>query len=162
RRCDKGRRPDPRARSRQDRGARHARRADRERRRVQRPLPHADRYRIRHPGGGLMAVATPRRSGLEAEAVLRKAYAVRLMRRLATYIRPHVALLGAWVVFMLLGIGLELAQPMVVIYALEHHILRKPPNIDALPFDALLYIGLVIGQGIAGFFDQWFLQLAGQ
>src|SRR5262249_51933091 len=49
---------------------------------------------------------------------------------------------------------------VVVMYSLQHHILGG--DIDALPFDAGLYIGLVIAQGVAGFFDQWFLQLAGQ
>jgi len=108
-----------------------------------------------------MATATVRRkSGLEAEQVLGKAYDVRLIKRIAKYVRPHRAMLGAWVLFMLLGIGLELAQPAMFVYALNHHI--REPHIDMLAWDALAYMGLVIGQGIAGFFDQWFLQLAGQ
>jgi ATP-binding cassette subfamily B protein len=69
-------------------------------------------------------------------------------------------LLGAWVVFMLAGIACELAQPAMFVYALNNHILKD--HIDKLPLDALAYIGLVLAQGIAGFFDQWFLQLAGQ
>jgi ATP-binding cassette, subfamily B, multidrug efflux pump len=108
-----------------------------------------------------MATATaPRKSGLEAEQVLGKAYDVRLIKRIAKYVRPHRALLGAWVVFMLAGIACELAQPAMFVYALNNHILKD--HIDKLPLDALAYIGLVLAQGIAGFFDQWFLQLAGQ
>jgi len=102
----------------------------------------------------------PRRSGIEAEAVLGKAYDLRLIRRIATYVRPHTALLGAWVIFMLLGIGFELAQPAVLMYALEHHILGG--QIDQLPLDAIGYFGLVVAQGVASFCEQWFLQLAGQ
>ena len=108
-----------------------------------------------------MATATvPRKSGVEAEAVLGKAYDVRLIKRIAMYVRPHRAMIAAWVVFMLLGIAFELAQPAMFVYALNNHILS--PHIEMLPWDALAYIGLVLAQGIAGFFDQWFLQLAGQ
>ena len=108
-----------------------------------------------------MATATaPRKSGLEAEQVLGKAYDLRLIKRIAKYVRPHRALLAAWVLFMLAGIACELAQPAMFVYALNNHILKD--HIDKLPLDALAYIGLVLAQGIAGFFDQWFLQLAGQ
>ncbi|HEY0251307.1 MAG TPA: ABC transporter transmembrane domain-containing protein, partial [Kofleriaceae bacterium] len=107
-----------------------------------------------------MAVATPARTGIEAEAVLGKAYDVRLIKRIAKYVQPHRAMLAAWVVFMLTGIACELAQPAMFVYALNHHILD--PHIDMLPWDALLYIGLVLAQGASGFADQWFLQLAGQ
>ncbi|MEO6773964.1 MAG: ABC transporter ATP-binding protein [Kofleriaceae bacterium] len=108
-----------------------------------------------------MAVATaPGKSGMAAEAVLGKAYDIRLIKRIAKYVRPHRAMLGAWVVFMLAGIACELAQPAMFVYALDHHILKD--HLDKLPLDALAYIGLVLAQGIAGFFDQWALQLAGQ
>ena len=107
-----------------------------------------------------MAVAAPRRSGLEAEQVLGKAYDLRLIQRIARYVRPHTALLGAWVVFMLLGIAFNLAQPAMLMYVLEHHILGG--NIDMLPLDAAGYLGLVIGEGASSYCEQYFLQLAGQ
>jgi len=107
-----------------------------------------------------MAVAAPRRSGLEAEQVLGKAYDLRLIQRIARYVRPHGALLGAWVVFMLLGIAFDLAQPALLMYVLEHHILGG--NIDMLPVDAAGYLGLVVAQGVSSYFEQYFLQLAGQ
>jgi len=106
-----------------------------------------------------MAVAAPRRSGLEAEQVLGKAYDLRLIQRIARYVRPHGALLGAWVVFMLLGIAFDLAQPALLMYVLEHHILGG--NIDMLPVDAAGYLGLVVAQGVSSYFEQYFLQLAG-
>jgi ATP-binding cassette, subfamily B, multidrug efflux pump len=108
-----------------------------------------------------MATAeVPRRTGVEAEQVLGKAYDLRLMQRVAKYVRPHIALLGAWVIFMLAGIACDIAQPVVVMYALQHHILKF--DIAALPLDAGIYFGLVVGQASAAFFEQWFLQLAGQ
>ena len=108
----------------------------------------------------MATAAPPKRSGLEAEAVLGKAYDVRLIRRLATYVRPHAPLLAAWVVFMLITIAFELAQPYLFMYSLQHHILGG--NLDALPVDAALYVGLVLGQNLSSFCEQWFLQLAGQ
>jgi ATP-binding cassette subfamily B protein len=107
-----------------------------------------------------MAVAAPPRSGVEAEAVLGKAYDVRLIRRLSKYVRPHKALLGAWAVLMLTTIGFELAQPLLFMYSLQHHILTG--DTAALPYDALLFVGLVIAQNISSYFEQYVLQLAGQ
>jgi ATP-binding cassette, subfamily B, multidrug efflux pump len=109
-----------------------------------------------------VAVATaPRgKSGIEAEAVLGKAYDLRLIRRLSKYIRPHTHLLIGWAVFMLVTIGFELAQPYLFAYSLQHHI--STGRTDALPWDALLFVGLVIGQNLSSFIEQWLLQLAGQ
>src|SRR5579862_1648780 len=108
-----------------------------------------------------MATATaPKRSGIEAEAVLGKAYDVRLIRRLTKYVRPHSTLLGAWVLFMLVTITFELSQPILVMFSLQHHILD--PHIEMLPWDALGYVGLVVAQNLSSFCENWFLQLAGQ
>jgi ATP-binding cassette subfamily B protein len=111
------------------------------------------------PAGPIGPVG-PRRSGLEAELVLGKAYDLRLLQRLARYVRPHALLLVAWVGFMLVRTSFELGQPALVAYALSHHILGN--QISALPFDALAYVGLVIGQNVSSFCEQWFIQLAGQ
>jgi len=108
----------------------------------------------------MAATQAPRRTGVEAEQVLGKAYDLRLMMRVAKYVRPHALLLGGYVVFMLIGIACELAQPAVVMYALHHHILGG--DITALPLDAGVMGALVAGQAIAAFCEQWFLQLAGQ
>ena len=115
------------------------------------------------PAGPIGPVG-PRRSGIEAEVVLGKAYDLRLMRRLAVYIRPHALLLLAWVAFMLVRTGFELSQPVFIYYVLKHHILGHGGRgaIDALPLDALGYVGLVVGQNLASFFENWLVQLAGQ
>ncbi len=108
-----------------------------------------------------MAVAAPpRKTGLEAEQVLGKAYDVRLIGRLSKYIKPHTSLLVGWVVFMLVTIGFDLAQPYLVMYALQHHILTG--DASALPLDALIFVGLVVGQNVSSFIEQLLLQLAGQ
>ncbi|HEY0481905.1 MAG TPA: ABC transporter ATP-binding protein [Kofleriaceae bacterium] len=115
------------------------------------------------PAGPIGPVG-PRRSGFEAEAVLGKAYDIRLMRRLARYVRPHAVLLIAWVGFMLVRTAFELAQPLFVAYVLQHHILGDDGRgmIEALPLDALGYVGLVVGQNLASFCESWLVQLAGQ
>jgi ATP-binding cassette subfamily B multidrug efflux pump len=112
------------------------------------------------PGPGPVGAVGPRRAGIEAEAVLGKAYDIRLMRRLARYVRPHLVLLVGWVAFTLLRTSFELAQPALVAYVLQHHILGG--DIAALPLDALAYVGLVVGQNISMFFEQYLVQAAGQ
>jgi len=102
----------------------------------------------------------PQSRGVESEAVLGKAYDVRLIRRIWKYVAPHRLLLVAWGALMLTTIAFELAQPYLFMYALSHHI--EKGNLDALPLDALLYVGLVIAQNISSYFEQLVLQLAGQ
>ena len=94
------------------------------------------------------------------EAVLGRAYDIQLLRRLWPFVRPHWKLLLAWALFMPLTIALELTQPMVFRYALTTHILTG--DIAMLPVDAAIYMGLVLTQGVSGFCETWFLQLAGQ
>jgi len=93
--------------------------------------------------------------------VLGKAYDVRLIRRLARYVRPHALLLVAWSVLMLVRIAFDLARPLLWMYVLQHHILNGG-DIDALPRDALGYTGLVVGRNLTSFCEDWLLQLAGQ
>jgi ATP-binding cassette subfamily B multidrug efflux pump len=113
------------------------------------------------PGGSpAIQPVGPRRAGIQAEAVLGKAYDIRLMRRIAVYVRPHVNLLIAWIGCMLIRLGFELSQPALLAYVLGHHILSH--QIDMLPYDALGYVGLVLGQNAMLFCEQWMVQLAGQ
>ncbi len=107
-----------------------------------------------------MAVATRAPQSAGEEQVLGKAYDLQLVRRLWPYVRPHWKLLLAWALFMPITIGLELAQPALFRYALVEHMLGN--NIEALPLDAAIYLGLVIAQGGSSFCETWFLQLAGQ
>jgi ATP-binding cassette subfamily B protein len=61
---------------------------------------------------------------------------------------------------MLVTIGFELGQPYLIAYSLQHHILAN--KIDALPLDALLFIGLVVCQNVSSYIENTVLQLAGQ
>ena len=106
------------------------------------------------------AAPAPRKSGVEAEQVLGNAMDLRLIGRISKYVRPHSRLLVAWTVLMLTTIAFELAQPYLFMYSLQHHILTG--KIDALPLDALLFVGLVLCQNISSYFEQLVLQLAGQ
>jgi ATP-binding cassette subfamily B protein len=112
------------------------------------------------PATRLPSVPPRRRAGIEAEAVLGKAYDLRLLRRLARYVRPHAVLLAGWMTLTAVRLAFELAQPWLIAYVLQHHILGK--QIDALPLDALAYVGLVLGQNLSMFCEQWLVQLAGQ
>ncbi len=107
-----------------------------------------------------MAVARPPRNVFEAEAVLGKAYDVRLVRRLWKFIRPHWKLLAAWALFMPCTIAFDLAQPKLFQFSLTHHMLGGDRS--ALPLDAMFYVLLVVGQGLSGLGEQYLLQLAGQ
>ncbi|MBA3540900.1 MAG: ABC transporter ATP-binding protein [Deltaproteobacteria bacterium] len=100
------------------------------------------------------------RPAAEADIVTGSAYDLRLLQRLWKYIRPHWRLLLGWALFMPVTIVLELAQPKLFQFALTHHMLTG--EIDALPFDAAIFMGLVIAQGFSAFCESWFLQLAGQ
>ena len=106
------------------------------------------------------SASPPPRAAPGEEAVLGKAYDLDLMRQLWPFIRPHWKLLVAWALFMPITIALELAQPVMFRYALEHHILGR--DIGALPLDAAAYMLLVVAQGGSAFCETWFLQLAGQ
>ncbi len=97
--------------------------------------------------------------GIEAEAVLGKAYDVRLLGRLSHYIAPHARLLAGWFVLMLFEIVLDLAIPYVFMYAF---IDASNGDAGALPLDAALYVGLIIAENASMFCDQWLVQLAGQ
>ncbi len=93
-------------------------------------------------------------------AVTGSAYDVRLFRRLWRYIRPHRKLLGLWAFFMPLTITFELLQPRLFQFSLAHHMLGG--DASQLPVDAVMFMCLVVAQGLSSFCESWFMQLAGQ
>ena len=110
-----------------------------------------------------MAVASapaPRKSGLEAEQVLGKAYDLRLIRRLWPFVRPHWRLLILTALIMPLTIGLDLAQPYVLKVAIVDHI--AVGKLAGLEYLILIMLGLIAAQAAFGFLEQWALQLVGQ
>jgi ATP-binding cassette subfamily B protein len=103
-------------------------------------------------------VTAPRAPG--GDAVLGKAYDLRLMRALWRYVRPHARLLAAWAVLLPLTIGLELAQPYLLKVAVEEHVaVRDASGLELL---ALGYVALVLLQAASAFGEQWVLNLLGQ
>jgi len=104
-----------------------------------------------------VSAAVPAR---EADIMTGSAYDFALIKRLWRYIRPHWKLLLTWAVFMPFTIVFELLQPKLFQFALVHHMLGG--NLEALPYDAALFMGLVVAQGCSSFCESWFLQLAGQ
>ncbi len=94
------------------------------------------------------------------EAVLGKAYDLRLMQVLWRFVRPHARLLVIWGLLVPLTIGFELAQPYVLKIAIVDHIAVGDGN--GLEWLALAYIGLVALQAASGFCEQLVLNLVGQ
>ena len=94
------------------------------------------------------------------EAVLGKAYDVKLMRKLWRFIAPHTRLLLLWLPFTLAAIAFELAQPYLVKVAIADHI--AVGKLDGLATLAAAYLGLVIAQTLVSFGEQWAIQLLGQ
>jgi ATP-binding cassette subfamily B protein len=96
----------------------------------------------------------------QAEAVLGKAYDLRLMRVLWRYVRPHARLLFVWAVLLPITIAFELAQPYLLKVAIVDHI--AVGNADGLELIAVGYVALVLLQAGSGFGEQWVLNLLGQ
>ena len=94
------------------------------------------------------------------EATLGKAYDGRLMLRLWTYIRPHKRLLALSLLLLPITVGFELAQPYVLMVAIDDHIAAR--SVDGLGMLALLYLGLVGAQAAAMYGQIVLLQLLGQ
>jgi ATP-binding cassette, subfamily B, multidrug efflux pump len=94
------------------------------------------------------------------EAVLGKAYDLRLMRVLWRHVRPHAHLLIAWAVLVPITIGFELAQPYLLMIAIRDHIAVGEP--DGLELIAAAYVALVLAQAASAFAEQWVLNLLGQ
>jgi ATP-binding cassette subfamily B protein len=94
------------------------------------------------------------------EAVLGKAYDLRLIRRLWPFVRPHARLLVLTGLIMPLTIAFELAQPYVIKLAIVDHIaVGKAAGLEVL---IVAFLGLVALQAGASYLEQWSMQLLGQ
>jgi ATP-binding cassette subfamily B protein len=94
------------------------------------------------------------------EAVLGKAYDLKLIRRLWPFVKPHWRLLVMTGMVMPFTIGLELAQPYVLKLAIADHIATG--QLAGLEWLCLIFLGLVALQAGASYVEQWSLQLLGQ
>ena len=94
------------------------------------------------------------------EAVLGKAYDLRLMRELWRFVRPHWVLVLVSALFIPLTLAFELSQPYLVKLAIVDHIAVDKP--DGLTVLMLAYLALVALQATSSYFEQWAIQLLGQ
>jgi ATP-binding cassette, subfamily B, multidrug efflux pump len=104
--------------------------------------------------------ATSSTGSATREKALGKAYDSRLMRRLWTYVRPHKGLLLLSLLLLPITVGFELAQPYVLMIAIDQHIAAR--SLEGLGPLALLYLGLVGAQAAAMYGQIMLLQLLGQ
>jgi ATP-binding cassette subfamily B protein len=102
----------------------------------------------------------PAQRGELGEAVLGKAYDLKLIRRLWPFVRPHWRLLVMTALVMPFTIALELAQPYVIKVAVVDHL--AVGKLDGLEWLCLIFLGLVALQAGASYLEQWSLQLLGQ
>jgi ATP-binding cassette subfamily B multidrug efflux pump len=95
-----------------------------------------------------------------SEAVLGKAYDLKLMRQLWPYVRPHRRLIVLSFLLIPITLAFELAQPYLVKLAIVDHIAQG--DTSGLGLIALAFLGLVALQGASSYFEQWAIQLLGQ
>ncbi|MGQ9653331.1 MAG: ABC transporter ATP-binding protein [Thermodesulfobacteriota bacterium] len=89
-----------------------------------------------------------------------KSYDVRLMLRLARYLRPHFALVLLCLVVLVVDSLLDLAGPYLTKIAIDEHIARKDPS--GLLHVAILYL-LALALGfVSQYMRVYLLQLTGQ
>lgn len=98
--------------------------------------------------------------GMRQEQVLGKAYDVKLMARLWTFVAPHWRLLGISLLLVLITPAFELAQPYLLGVAVDEFI--KVDRQDGIGYLVLGYLGLVLLQATASFAQLYVLQLLGQ
>lgn len=109
------------------------------------------------------------------EAVLGKAYDARLMRRLLVYLKPYKAVVGASLFFLLIASVLEVMGPLLTKLAIDKYLAPSPlsqpslldPYLSASPLVglaqiALLYLLVVLGSLVTGFFQIYSMQWTGQ
>lgn len=109
------------------------------------------------------------------EAVLGKAYDARLMRRLLAYLKPYKAVVGASLFFLLIASVLEVMGPLLTKLAIDKYLAPSPlsgpnlldPYLSVNPLVGLaqisfLYLLVVIGSLVTGFFQLYSMQWTGQ
>ena len=78
------------------------------------------------------------------DEVVGKAFDARLARRLLRYVRPHAALVGVALVFLMIEGLLQLAQPLLTRHVID--VAVPAGDSGALRRDAFLFIGVLIAQ----------------
>ena len=109
------------------------------------------------------------------EEVLGKAYDARLMRRLLTYLRPYKAVVAVSLLFLLIASVLEVLGPLLTKLAIDKYLAPSPlagptpldPYLSSNPVVGIaqisvIYLLVLIGSLITGFFQLYSMQWTGQ
>jgi ATP-binding cassette subfamily B protein len=91
---------------------------------------------------------------------LGKAYDARLMRRIAAFARRYPGLLVASLALLPVAMVFDLAQPKIMALAIDRAIAHG--QLGRLPGFALAFLGVLVGQHVASFFQLYALQKLGQ
>ena len=94
------------------------------------------------------------------EEILGKEYDSRLMRRLIRYLRPYRGQVAFALAAIVAGVLFQLAQPVLVKRAIDHHI--RTGDLAGVMSVALLYLGTLVGAFFAEFVQTTTLQMIGQ
>jgi ATP-binding cassette subfamily B protein len=94
------------------------------------------------------------------DEVLGRAYDGRLMRRLVTYLKPHVAAVVVAAIAILAGALIELAQPWITAQAIDRYMASG--DVDGLTRLCLLFLALLLGAFVFEYVQTYILQTTGQ
>lgn len=94
------------------------------------------------------------------DEILGKAYDARLMRRLITYLRPHVGAVVFAFLAILVGSLAELAQPWLTQQAIDRYIAAR--DLDGLWRLAMLFLGVLLVAFVVDYAQTYVLQTVGQ
>jgi ATP-binding cassette subfamily B multidrug efflux pump len=95
-----------------------------------------------------------------AELALGKAYDGRLMRRLWKYIYPHRRLVWISVVLLPVVEGIEIVQPLIVKYGIDHNLSRA--QLAGLGWVALAFLFTLAAHGVVQYFYLYIMNVTGQ
>jgi len=104
--------------------------------------------------------AVAQKEGIQEEQALGKAYDGRLLKRLWVYISPHRQLV--WVSLVLLPVlaGIEVIQPLVVKYGIDHNLSQR--KIEGLAWVALAFAVTLVAHTLIQYLYLYILNITGQ
>ncbi len=102
----------------------------------------------------------PQREIPQEEQAVGKAYDLQILRRLWTYISPHRRLVWMSLVLVPVIAGVEILQPLIVKYGIDHNLSKK--SIDGLGWVALAFAFSLIVHGLFQYVYLYILNITGQ
>jgi len=96
----------------------------------------------------------------DRDDVLGKAYDARLVRRLASYVRPYRGLVAATIAMLFAAAAVQLVQPWIVREVIDGFVVKRRSEGLALP--VALFLATVLLDFVLGFFQLYLLERTGQ